>query len=126
MKKKVYILNEQGKYVGEGIEAFGISYVNKTEVEPDSKFLNGDYDVVWNGKEWEYIKVKGIEEVTTYEEKQLTEEELKAIEEEKKRLRVEHLKSQAKDLLPHLVELFKSSEEFKALLQGAKDADKSI
>lgn len=125
MKKKVYILNEQGKYVGEGIEAFGISYVNKTEVEPDSKFLNGDYDVIWNGKEWEYIKVKGIEEATTYEEK-LTEEEIKAYEEELKRLQVEQLKQRAKDLLPHLVELFKSSEEFKALLQGAKDADKSI
>lgn len=124
--KKVYLLNEKGQYIGEGIESFGISYVNKTEVAPDEKFLDGDYDVIWNGKEWEYIKVKGIEEVTTYEEKQLTEEELKAIEEENKRMQVEWLKQQAKDLLPHFLELLKDSEEFKALLQGAKDADKSI
>lgn len=126
MGKKVYILNEQGKYVGEGIEDFGISYVHKTEEAPDPKFLNGDYDVIWNGKEWEYIKVKGIEEATTYEEKQPTEEELKAIEEENKRLQVERLKQQAKELLPYMLELLKDSEEFKALLQGAKDADKSI
>lgn len=125
MGKKVYLLNEEGRYVGEGIEHFGISYVNKTEVAPDQNFLNGDYDVIWNGKEWEYIKVKGIEEATTYEEK-LTEEELKAIEEENKRLQVEWLKQQAKDLLPYMVELLATSEEFKALLQGAKDADKSI
>lgn len=126
MGKKVYILDEENRYAGEAIEDFGISYVNKTEVAPDPDFLNGDFEVVWNGKEWEYIKVKGVEELTTHEENQPTEEELKAIEEENKRIHTEFLKLQAQELLPHLVELLKSSEEFKALLQGAKDADKSI
>lgn len=103
MKKKVYILNEQGKYVGEGIEAFGISYVNKTEVAPDSKFLNGDYDVVWNGKEWEYILVKTEEPEVFMPEP--TEEEIKAQQEEIERQRIEHQKKQAKEQFPHLWEL---------------------
>lgn len=103
MKKKVYILNEQGKYVGEGIEAFGISYVNKTEVEPDSKFLNGDYDVVWNGKEWEYILVKTEEPKVFIPEP--TEEEIKAQQQEIEKQRIELLKKRAKEQFPHLWEL---------------------
>lgn len=125
MRKVAYILNDENHYIGEGIEDFGISYVNKTYTAPDKNFLNGDYDVIWNGKEWEYIKVKGIEEAKPFVPEP-TPEELQKMEEENERLRQEWLKQQAKDLLPHLVELLKSSEEFKALLQGAKDADKSI
>lgn len=104
MRKKVYILNEQGKYVGEGIEAFGISYVNKTEVAPDSKFLNGDYDVVWNGKEWEYILVKTEEPKVFIPEP--TEEEIKAQQEELERQRIEWEKKQAQEQFPYLWELF--------------------
>ena len=124
MSKKVYILNDKNQYIGEGIEAFGISYVNKTEVAPDSKFLNGDYDVVWNGKEWEYILVKTEEPKVFLPEP--TEEEIKAYEEELKRMQIEQLKQQAKDLLPYMIELLATSKEFQALLKGAKDADKSI
>ena len=124
MSKKVYILNDKNQYIGEGIEAFGISYVNKTEVAPDSKFLNGDYDVVWNGKEWEYILVK-TEEPKVFQPEP-TEEEIKANEEELKRMRIEQFKKQAKDLLPYMIELLATSKEFQALLKGAKDADKSI
>lgn len=125
MGKKVYLLSEEGKYAGEGIEHFGISYVNKTEVAPDPKFLNGDYDVIWNGKEWEYIRVKGIEEVKPFVPEP-TPEELQKMEEEMKNKQAEWLKQQAKDLLPYMIELLASSKEFQALLKGAKDADKSI
>lgn len=125
MSKKVYILSEEGKYVGEGIEDFGIYYVNKTEVAPDPKLLNGDYDVIWNGKEWEYIKVKGIEEAKPFVPEP-TPEELQKMEEENKKRQEEWLKQQARELLPHMIELLATSKEFQALLKGAKDADKSI
>lgn len=106
MSKKVYILNDKNQYIGEGIEAFGISYVNKTEVAPDSKFLNGDYDVVWNGKEWEYIKVKGLENPQTLDTLEPTPEELKKMEEEREKQREEHLRKRAKEIYPYLKELF--------------------
>lgn len=105
MGKVAYILNDENKYIGEGIEDFGISYVNKTYTAPDKNFLNGDYDVVWNGKEWEYIKVKGVEEVKTFDTPEPTEEEIKAMEAENERLRQEWLKQQANDIFPHIWEL---------------------
>lgn len=125
MEKTVYILNEQGQYMGEAIEEFGISYVYKTEVAPDPKFLNGDYDVIWNGTEWEYIEVNEIEVDESFIPEP-TEEEIKAMEAEAEKQRQEILKQQAKDLLPHIIELLATSEDFQALLQGAKDADKPI
>lgn len=124
MRKVAYILNDENKYIGEGIEDFGISYVNKTYTAPDKNFLNGDYDVVWNGKEWEYILVKTEEPKVFLPEP--TEEEIKAQQEELERQRIEHKKKQAKDLLPYMIELLATSKEFQALLKGAKDADKSI
>lgn len=112
MRKVAYILNDENKYIGEGIEDFGISYVNKTYTAPDKNFLNGDYDVVWNGKEWEYIKVKGIEESKPFVPEP-TEEEIKAMEAENERLRQEWLKQQAKDLFPYIMELIKASKKAK-------------
>lgn len=118
MKKKVYILNEQGKYVGEGIEAFGISYVNKTEVAPDSKFLNGDYDVIWNGKEWEYILVKTEEPEVFISEP--TEEEIKAQQEELERQRIEWKKEQAQEQFPYLWELFENKLKELGVIKSIK------
>lgn len=118
MRKKVYILNEQGKYVGEGIEAFGISYVNKTEVAPDSKFLNGDYDVVWNGKEWEYILVKTEEPKVFIPEP--TEEEIKAQQEELERQIIEHRKKQAQEQFPYLWELFENKLKELGVIKSIK------
>lgn len=112
MRKVAYILNDENKYIGEGIEDFGISYVNKTYTAPDKNFLNGDYDVVWNGKEWEYIKVKGIEEAKPFVPEP-TEEEIKAMEAENERLRQEWLRQQAKDLFPYIMELIKASKKAK-------------
>lgn len=122
--KKVYLLNEQGQYIGEGVESFGISYVNKTEVAPDEKFLNGKYDVVWNGKEWTYTEIKEPEPEKPAPEP--TEEELKAMEEEQKRMQEEYIKANAKELFPHFIEMLASSEEFKTLVKGAQDANKSV
>lgn len=112
MRKVAYILNDENKYIGEGIEDFGISYVNKTYTAPDKNFLNGYYDVVWNGKEWEYIKVKGIEEAKPFVPEP-TEEEIKAMEAEAERQRQEYLKQQAKDLFPYIMELIKASKKAK-------------
>lgn len=116
MGKKVYILNEQGKYVGEGIEDFGISYVNKTEVAPDSKFLNGEYDVVWNGTEWEYIILKTEEPTTLIPEP--TEEELAAQQAEMEKQRQEWLKQQAEELFPYIWEVVENKLNELGIIQN--------
>ena len=118
MSKKVYILNEQNQYIGEGIEAFGISYVNKTEVAPDSKFLNGDYDVIWNGKEWEYILVKTEEPEVFIPEP--TEEEIKAQQEELERQRIEQKKKEAQEQFPYLWELFENKLQELGVIKSIK------
>lgn len=116
MGKKVYILNEQGKYVGEGIEDFGISYINKTEIAPEQKFLNGEYDVVWNGSEWEYILLKTEEPTTLILEP--TEEELEAQRVEMEKHRQEWLKQQATELFPPLWVLFENKLNELGIIQN--------
>lgn len=103
MGKKVYLLNEQNHYIGEGIEDFGISYVNKTEVAPKQEYLNGEYDVVWNGEEWVYILIPKPEPESEVPE--LTEEEIKAQELEFEKQRLEELKKFVEEQFPHIWEL---------------------
>lgn len=113
--KKVYLLNDKNQYIGEGIEDFGISYVHKSEVAPDPEFLNGDYDVVWNGKEWEYILIKTEEPAVLLPEP--TEEELEAQRVEMEKQRQEFLAQQAQDLFPHLWTLFEEKLKELGIIQ---------
>lgn len=115
--KKVYLLNDKNQYIGEGIEDFGITYVHKSEVAPEQKFLNGDYDVVWNGEEWEYILIKTEDSSTLEIIPEPTEEELEAQRVEMEKQRQEFLAQQAQDLFPHLWTLFEEKLKELGIIQ---------